>query len=87
MAIQWGKADENPVKVVKLFRENNRRLRFLNPEEVEALLEECSDHLRPIVITALNTGMRLGEILPLKWDCVNSDLGIITVVNSKNNEL
>jgi integrase len=87
MAIHWGKVEENPVKRVKLFRENNRRLRFLSQDETKDLLNECSEHLRPIVITALNTGMRLSEILSLTWDCVDFDLGVITVLNSKNSEL
>jgi len=74
------------VKQVKLFRDNNKRLRFLSEEETTALLDACSVFLRPIVITALNTGMRLGEILSLTWDCVDLNLGIITVVNAKNNQ-
>ncbi len=86
MAIKWGDFDENPVKKVKFFRESNRRLRYLSEEEEARLLNSCNDHLRSIVITALNTGMRVSEILSLKWECVDFDLGIITVVNSKNNE-
>jgi integrase len=74
------------VKGVKLFKENNRRLRFLSQEEVSNLLNACTNHLKSIVMTALNTGMRSGEILFLRWECVDLDSGIITVVNSKNSE-
>ena len=66
-AILWGKAERNPCKGVKLFKENNQRLRFLEREEIDKLLLNCCEHLRPIVIIALNAGMRKGEILRIKW--------------------
>ncbi len=44
-AIEWGKAKENPVLKVRLFREENKRVRYLEKEEVKALLDACSEHL------------------------------------------
>lgn len=38
-----------------------------------------ADHLYPMVILGLNTGMRKGEILALAWDCVDFEAGLITV--------
>jgi len=70
-AIEWGKAEENPTLKVKLLREENKRVRYLEKEETQALLDACSERLRPIVITALNTGMRKSEILNLKWSEVD----------------
>jgi integrase len=77
---------ENPVRGVKLYKENNRRLRFLLVDEMRSLIDNCQPHLRPIVITALNTGMRVGEILGLRWDEVDFDRGQILVRTSKNGE-
>jgi len=85
-AIEWGKATENPVKRVKLFKENNQRVRFLEKGEIKILLDVCPEFLKPIVIVALNTGMRQGEILNLKWDDIDLVRGIITIRNTKNNE-
>jgi integrase len=51
-----------------ILKENNKRLRYLMADEIKNLLLACSDHLRPIVVCAINTGMRRGEILGLKWD-------------------
>ena len=85
-AITWGKADKNPFKGVKLFKANNQRLRFLEKEEIPKLLSCCCKHLRPIVILALNTGMRKGEILSLKWDNVDFRRGIATLPDTKNGE-
>jgi integrase len=71
LAIVWEMARENPAARVKLFRERNKRMEFLIPEEIERLLKEVSEHARPVVITALKTGMRLGEILGLTWNDVD----------------
>jgi len=38
----------------------------LPTDEIGKLLKVCPEHLKPIVITALNTGMRKQEILRLK---------------------
>ena len=86
-AIVWGKFDgKNPVKGVKFLTENNKRLRYLEKEEISRLLNNCEAHLKPIVITALNTGMRKGEILNLKWQDVDFRRNIIHIYKTKNNE-
>ncbi|MFH1014692.1 MAG: tyrosine-type recombinase/integrase [Nitrospirota bacterium] len=85
-AIEWDKAQENPVRKVKLFRENNKRLRYLEREEIVKLLANCKRNLKSIVIVALNTGMRKGEILGLKWHDVDFKRGIIYLLNTKNSE-
>ena len=86
MAIKWGYVKTNPAKEVKLLKEPPGRLRYLKPEEVKALLASCPDHIRPIVVTALNTGMRKGELQELKWADVDFKNRKITVINAKNNE-
>ena len=85
-AILWGKAEHNPCKGVKLFKENNQRLRFLEREEVDKLLSNCCEHLRPIVIVALHTGMRKGEILGLKWRDIDIKRNMIYLADTKNGE-
>jgi integrase len=85
-AIQWGKLEENPFRAVKLLKENNKRLRYLEKEEIIRLLARCTKHLRPIVVIALNTGMRKGEILGLKWQDIDFKQGIIYLYNTKNGE-
>ena len=85
-AISWGKAIENPVTEVKLLKENDRRLRYLDTEEMERLIENCPAHLKPIVIMAVHTGMRKGEILKLGWEDVDLKRRIIYVVNTKTDE-
>ncbi len=86
MAIRDDKVDNNPVNEIKFFKEDNKKERILTPEEIQNLLTECNGHLKPIVILALNTAMRLREILYLKWSDIafNRDIIIIPQSKSKN---
>lgn len=85
-AIAWGKAKNNPCRLVKMFKENNQRLRFLEKEEINTLLDNCGGHLKPIVVVALNTGMRKSEILGLKWHDIDFKRNIIHLYDTKNGE-
>jgi excisionase family DNA binding protein len=72
LASDWGYSADNPVAKVKLFSErDNLKERVLTADEETKLLAHCAPHLRPIVVFALNTGMRRGEILGLRWDQVD----------------
>jgi len=88
-AVEWDFVEEETLKRirrVKLLEENNRRLRFLSKEECQALISASDKHLKPIVITALNTGMRKSEILLLKWDNIDLKHGFILLEITKNGE-
>lgn len=88
-AVEWEMVEEATLKrirKVKFLEENNRRLRYLSREECQGLIKACDSHLRPIVITALNTGMRKGEILSLTWDRVDLKHGFILLDQTKNGE-
>lgn len=85
-AMEWGKIDRNPVTKVKLFRENNGRIRFLNQQEMKRLISTAANHLKPIIIIAVNTGMRKSEILNLKWEDIDFNQKIITIRNSKHGD-
>ncbi len=85
-AIEWGKVKESPAKRAKILKGEVKRIRFLLPAESKRLLSNCADHLKPIVAVALHTGMRKGELLTLKWDQVNLEQGIISLLDTKNHE-
>jgi integrase len=78
-ALEWGKVSENPVKKVRLYREDNARTRFLTDEEEASLLPCCGPQLKPLVVTALHTGFRASELLSLTWQDVNFRRGVVTV--------
>ncbi|MEN2985988.1 MAG: site-specific integrase [Thermodesulfovibrionaceae bacterium] len=86
-AEEWGLITEQQLKAirkVKPLKGEVSRLRFLADEEIQRLLSHCDKHLYPIVFTALNTGMRKGEILNLKWDNVDLRTGFIYLDKTKN---
>jgi len=83
-AVKWGKLDSSPAASIGKFRENNARERILTDDEATRLIDFANPSLRPILIVALNTGMRRNEIFALKWKNVNLDKGIIFVENSKS---
>jgi len=88
-AVEWDMVEEETLKRVrkaKLLPENNRRLRYLSKDECDRLVKACAPHLRPVVITALNTGMRRGEILGLTWDRVDMQNNFILLDITKNGE-
>lgn len=88
-AVEWVMVEEEVLKhvmKVKPLQDDSKRMRYLAKEECQALINSCDSHLRPIVITALNTGMRKGEILSLKWDNVDLRQGFILLERTKNGE-
>lgn len=52
---------------IRLLKEPKRRVRFLNRDEADRLLEALPEHLKPVVRFALATGCRMSEILRLEW--------------------
>ncbi|MHB8155594.1 MAG: tyrosine-type recombinase/integrase [Candidatus Omnitrophota bacterium] len=85
-AVEWSRAIENSAKGVKKFKENNRRQRCLAYEEEDKLLANCNERIKPIVLVALHTGMRKGEILKLKWQDVDIQNRVIHLLDTKNGE-
>jgi len=89
-AVEWELLENSPFKKGKMlmFKENNHRLRFLTDPEIEVLLKACDDlkahspYLRPLVETALLTGMRRGELLSLKWEQIRNGLIYLTKTKS-----
>lgn len=85
VAISWGYATANPLKEVRFYSEReNIRERVLSEEEEARLLNESSQHLRPILLVAINTGMRKGEIFKLRWKNVDFEEREIRIPESKS---
>jgi integrase len=87
-AVEWKllrKTAREELTAIKKYQEPDGRLRYLSGEaEAERLLQACSDALRPMVVTALHTGMRKGELLGLTWDVVDMTHGFIRLKQTKN---
>jgi integrase len=68
-AVLWEWIDRNPAVNDKVKRppQGDGRDSLLTVEEAGRLLDACLPHLYPIVLCALDTGMRKSEILGLRW--------------------
>jgi integrase len=79
---------ENPCLRVSKFKESKGRDRVASRVECDSLLEECkqsrNEHLLPVVLLAITTGMRRGEILGLTWDCIDLERKVINLKETKN---
>jgi len=85
-AVSNGKAETNPVKRVKLFKENNARVRWLTEKEEKQLFEQLPGRYDLLVRFAFNTGLRQSEQFGLLWENVDFDNGVVTITQSKHGE-
>lgn len=86
-AIEWKLFEgKNPVSGIKFYKLENKRLRYLEKEEINRLINSCEGYLKDIVEFAINTGMRRGEIFGLKWRDIDWKNGIIYLLRTKNGE-
>ena len=87
---EWGWIETNPVLKVSKPKEPRARIRFLSKPERQALLASAegstNEYLYPVVILALTTGMRRGEIMALTWPDVSFADNSIIIHETKNNE-
>ena len=92
---EWGiNLHENPVHLVKRPPAGKARDRRLEPTDGEGMTEEdwllaaCGAEtdvwMKPIVRIAIETAMRQGEILALKWDDIDFGKSVVTIRKSKN---
>lgn len=85
---EWQWIDSNPCRRISKLPESRGRDRWLDDDERDALLEACKSSaepaLYPIVVLALSTGMRKGEISGLKWSDVDFERRRIILKQTKN---
>jgi len=74
---EWGWVDDTPMRRVSKPKEPKGRVRFLSDDERTRVLEACRQSRDPylscVVLLAISTGMRRGEIMNLTWDRVDFD--------------
>ncbi len=78
---------ENPAGKVRFPKVDNRRLRFLTPEEAAALLaelERTDPEAREMALLSLHCGLRASEIFKLTWQDLDPGRDLIAVKDTKS---
>jgi len=70
-AVEREYLERSPTRFMKKIKEDRHEMAFLNPEEINRLLDACSPDFYPICFTAIMTGLRQGELFGLKWSDVS----------------
>lgn len=84
LAVKWKYVNSNPVKEVRFLKEQEFIIRVLNNTEARNIIKFASPRLKPVIIIGLNTGMRKGEILNLRWNDIDFDKKFIFIKESKS---
>ncbi len=87
-AKEWSCKVLNPVKQIRIPKPGKPRQRRLRPGEEEALLASCAassaTYLHSLVVLAIETGMRFGELVSITWDNVDLAARTIHLPDTKN---
>ena len=87
---EWGIAVLNPIESIRMPKGSKARCRRLQGDEAERLITACkaskSHQLYSLVTIALETGMRLGELLKLTWEDVDLQKRLALIREAKNGE-
>lgn len=79
-ALKENKIIRNPATATKPPKVEKKEARYLTPEEVVKFLESIQeDRWYPAFVVDLHSGLRLGELVALKWSNVDLEKGIIYV--------
>jgi len=89
-ANEWGWLESNPVRKVARLKEPRGRVRMLSDTERTDLLAACQGsadrRLYPLVVLALSTGARRGELMNLRWGDVDLKRGLAVLHKTKNED-
>ena len=87
---EWEWLDDSPLRKVSKPKEPRGRVRFLSDDERKILLVACKQsqtpYLYPLVVLALSTGARRGELLGLTWGDIDLKRKVAILHKTKNEE-
>ena len=84
-AVQWQVIANNPCQRVKPPTASHTKMPLLNEDQVRAMLAALESEplkYRTIILLALDSGLRLGELMALKWNDVDMKSGTVQVTKS-----
>lgn len=81
-AVVWGYINENPLKKIKPPKLTKSIPAFISKEDLQSILDKSKTRvLKELFTIGFYSGMRLGEIVNLVWDCVDFERRVIIVKN------
>jgi len=89
--LEWGYyLPTNPVDLVSKPKLNKPRDRRVGKEDIETLMHALRNtkvtYLKPLILIAIETGLRQGELVKLMWNDVDLDSRLLKVKDTKNGE-
>jgi integrase len=88
LAERWGlRQGQNPVRLVKFLAEDNLQFQTLNEQAEQAMLACCPPYLQDMIVFALNTGLRSGDIFNLQWKEVDLEQRRLNVLAQKTRRI
>lgn len=82
-AVRWRVLPLNPASLVSPPRLDRREMAALSPEEARQFLKAAEgERLEALFVLAVTAGLRLGEGLGLRWDAIDLDAGVLSVVGT-----
>lgn len=79
MAVDYGYLSQNPAQTVTFTKEEQKVPDALTDEQAEKLISVVPDYAQPLIIMALDTGLRRSELFRLTWDDIDFAEGRIQV--------
>lgn len=85
LAERWElRQGSNPVRFIKFLAEDNLKFQTLSEEDERALLARCPPYLQDMIVFAINTGLRCGDIFDLQWEEVDFDGRRLDIIMQKS---
>jgi integrase len=84
--VEEGYLSSNPLGRLRMERERRTKRPVMSLREEQLLIAAAPEHLQRIILCALHTGMRRGEILQQRWEDIDFDNRILHVSHSKTPE-
>lgn len=86
LAVEIGWIEKNPFTFKTEFKIEPYKIQYLSVESQPVLEKAAPDYFKPIIITALNSGLRRNNIIELKWENLDFNFRTIEITKNKGNK-